>query len=167
MIYRTKLSIEEIDERLSSDCIPNGKAKLKDEGLICKRRKNDKFVLRYTAGYQRNPFHRNFYATMTRREDGTEINGYFFMNTVLMLIYFFLEAYLIGFALFRLLNFIFHPKAWSEIIVVILIIAFALLFMGLEVWSRRLSRGSDAKVREFLSERLELEPVSDKKNRQA
>ena len=165
MLYRTKLSVEEIDRRLQEDCISFRDARLEDEGMLCKRRKHDKFVLRHTWGFQRNPFHRNFYATMTRRQDCTEINGYFFMNTVLMLIYFFLEAYLIGYALFRLLDFIFHKQDWKTLIWVIAIVAFAFLIMGLEVLTRRLSRTSDQKVREYLSERLEMEPVDLKKRK--
>lgn len=163
MLYHTKLSIEEIDRRLQEDCISVREAKLEDDGILCKRRKDDKFVLRYTCGFQRNPFYRNFYATMTRKEDGTEINGYFFMNTLLMLIYFFLEAYLIGYALFRLLDFIFHRQDWQTLIWVIAIAAFALLIMGLEVLTRRLSKSSDQKVREYLKDRLEMEPVALKK----
>lgn len=162
MLYRTKLSVEEIDRRLREDCISCRDARLEDEGILYKRRKHDKFVLRHTRGFQRNPFHRNFYASMTRKEDGTEINGYFFMNTVLMLIYFFLEAYLIGYALFRLLDFIFHKQDWNTVVWVIAIVAFAFLIMGLEVLTRRLSASSDQKVREYLAERLEMERVDPK-----
>ena len=154
MLYRTKLSVEEIDRRLQEDCISFRDARLEDEGMLCKRRKHDKFVLRHTQGFQRNPFHRNFYATMTRRQDCTEINGYFFM-----------KAYLIGYALFRLLDFIFHKQDWKTLIWVIAIVAFAFLIMGLEVLTRRLSRTSDQKVREYLSERLEMEPVDLKKRK--